>query len=324
MKKQLSNQGFIIAIFICCMVLIIGIVNPSYFSLGTIYDILRSSIVIGIFAVGELMVIISGGVDISFASIAVCAMYLSVRLLGNAHYEGLVILPFMLSGIIGLLFGMINGFFISKFHLPTMIVTLGTSVAFQGLVIFFVGTDHIIDLPGHLLDFSKASLINSTLPNGAISSLHPAVLITIGVIILGWFILNKTMFGRGIYAIGGSREAAERAGFNTHLVEFSLYSLVGFLAGIGGMVFAVLHRQAEPTMIVGTEMSVIAAVVLGGGSIMGGEGTISGAVLGVLLIVILSNSLTLLGIPAQWQNVATGIVILVGTALPILRTKLKK
>ncbi len=324
MKKLISGQGFIISIFICLMVFVIGIINPAYFSLGTVFDISRSAILVGIFAIAELMVIISGGVDISFASIAVCSMYLSIRFLLNIDYEGTPFLPFLFAGVIGSIFGMINGFFISRFRLPTMIVTLGTSVAFQGLVIFFVGTAHIIDLPGHLLDFSKASLVNSTMPNGSISSLHPAILITFAVAVLGWFILNKTMFGRGIYAIGGSRESAERAGFNIQHLEFSLYSLVGFLAGIGGMTYAVLHRQAEPTMIVGSEMTVIAAVVLGGGSIMGGEGTVGGTLLGVFLIVILSNSLTFLGIPAQWQNVVTGIVILVGTALPIVRARLKK
>lgn len=321
MRRLLFKSETIVALTIVIMIMVICSFNPAFFSIGTLFNILRSSIVMGIFAVSTMMVIIYGGVDISFTYIAACAMYLSIRLLVSIGYTGTPVLLFVLSGIIGLCFGLMNAFFISQFKLPTLIVTLGIGAAIQGFVVFFVGSEHIIDLPGHLLDFSRAGFLATKLPTGATVSLHPAILITMAFAVIVWFLLKKTIFGRGIYAIGGSREAAERSGLNIRSIEYALFGLVGFCAGIGGMVYACLNRQANPHLIVGSEMDVIAAVVLGGASITGGRGTVGGALLGVLLIVILNNSLILIGIPSEWQKVVIGAVIIIGTTLPILQAK---
>ena len=121
--------------------------------------------------------------------------------------------------------------------------------------------------------------------------------------------------------MGGAREAAERAGFNIRSNQFIIYGFVGLVSGIGGMIVATLFRQANPFSIVGTELDVIAAAVLGGASIAGGRGTVIGTLIGVLLITIVNSSLVLLGIPSEWQKVVVGFLILVGTAIPILQSK---
>jgi simple sugar transport system permease protein len=323
-RKLLSRSETIVAVTIIIMVAMISFLNPAFFSIGTLFNILRSSIIMGIFAVSTMMVIIYGGVDVSFTFIAACSMYLTIRLLEAIGYTGSPVLLFVLTAIIGLGFGLINAFFISRFKLPTLIVTLGTGAAIQGFVVFFVGSEHIIDLPGHLLDFSRASLLTVQLPNGALVNLHPAIFITISLAIIIWFLMKKTIFGRGIYAIGGSREAAERSGLNIRGIEYALFGFVGLCSGLGGMLYACLNRQANPHLMVGSEMDVIAAVVLGGASITGGRGTVAGTLLGVLLIVILNNSLILIGIPSQWQKVVIGLVIIMGTAIPIMQSKLKQ
>ncbi len=125
------------------------------------------------------------------------------------------------------------------------------------------------------------------------------MLITVGAGHLVWLLLDFTMLGRGIYALGGSREAAERAGFNIRRIQYFIYGTVGLLAGIAGIIYASLNRQANPQELVGTELNVIAAVVLGGASLTGGRGTVIGSLLGVALVVIMNNSLVLIGVPSD-------------------------
>jgi len=130
------------------------------------------------------------------------------------------------------------------------------------------------------------------------------------------------MLGRGIYAIGGDREAAERAGFNINRTQWIIYAFVGLNAGIGGMIVTALFRQANPFALVGTELEVIAAVVLGGAALTGGRGTVIGSLLGVILITMVNNSLILLGIPSDWQRLVVGFLILIGAGIPLLRARL--
>jgi simple sugar transport system permease protein len=129
------------------------------------------------------------------------------------------------------------------------------------------------------------------------------------------------MLGRSIYALGGSREAAERAGFNVPRIQYFIYAFVGLLSGIAGMTFGSMARQANPQDLVGTELSVIAAVVLGGAQLTGGHGTVIGTILGVILVTIANNSLILIGVPTAWQRVVIGIIILIGTGLPAIQAR---
>jgi simple sugar transport system permease protein len=129
------------------------------------------------------------------------------------------------------------------------------------------------------------------------------------------------MLGRSVYALGGAREAAERAGFNIARIQYFVYGLVGLLSGIAGITYGSLNRQANPQDIVGTELNVIAAVVLGGAQLTGGRGTVIGTVLGVVLVVVANNSLILVGVPSVWQRVVIGLIILVGTGLPAIQAR---
>jgi simple sugar transport system permease protein len=141
------------------------------------------------------------------------------------------------------------------------------------------------------------------------------------VVIVVWLLLDYTMLGRGIYALGGAREAAERAGFNVTRIQYFIYATVGLVSGIAGMTFGSLARQANPQDIVGMELNVIAAVVLGGAQLTGGRGTVIGTVLGVILVVIANNSLILIGVPSVWQRVVIGAIILIGTGIPAIQAR---
>jgi len=310
----------ILAITIVFLCTYISIVNPIFFSIGNLFDLLRSSIVTGIFAMGVLLVIISGGIDVSFTAVAVFAQYATVRLLNAFMPDAPLWIVISLAAVIGLGLGMINAFFISRYRLPTLIVTLATLSMFRGFLLFAIGNKIIREIPPSMTAFARSSLLEVPMAAG-VSRLHPAIILTALAALLVWFLLKYTMLGRGIYALGGSREAAERAGFNIPRIQYFIYGTVGFLAGIGGIVYASLNRQANPQELVGSELNVIAAVVLGGASLTGGRGTVIGTLLGVALIVIMNNSLVLIGVPSEWQRVVIGVIILIGTGLPALQAQ---
>lgn len=318
-KKLFAQQETLVAITLLGLCLVIGFINPVFWTAGNWFDLARSATVTGIFAIGVLIVLISGGVDVSFTAIAVFAMYTTTVLLKDAQYTGGMWLFFVVAALIGLVLGLINAFFIARFQLPTLIVTLGTQSMFRGFLLFVIGSKIIRDIPPGMADYSKAFLFTVTDDRGVTVGLHSAILSLVAIAILAFVILRYTMFGRGIYALGGSREAAERAGFNITRTQAFIYAFVGVLAGIAGMIYGGLNRQANAQDIVGQELDVIAATVLGGASIMGGRGSVIGTLLGVMLVVVMSNSLVLMGIPATWQRVVVGVIIIIGTAIPALR-----
>ncbi len=314
------NEAFV-ALIILGLVLIIGSINPNFFTLGTLYDLLRSSVVMGIFGVGVLMVLVSGGTDISFTAIAAFCTYVTSRYLNSIGFEGSVLVAFLISGAIGVLLGLINAILISSFKLPTLIVTLGTGNMFRGFMLAFIGTKIVTVLPPGMIRFSRTEFFPVTTLIGGTNGLSAAVFVLLAVVPVTWYILNYTMLGRGIYAIGGDRVAAERAGLNINVIQFFIYCYVGFLAGIAGIVHSSLVRTANPFDLVGTELSVIAAVVLGGARITGGHGTILGAILGVFLVIIINNSLIMMGVPSYWQSAVIGMIIILGTSITALQSK---
>lgn len=320
MDRILRRNETLVAVTIVGLSLIIGLSNPTFFTVGNLFDLLRSSIVTGIFAMGVLIVIVSGGIDVSFAAIGIFALYATVRMMKANFPDAPIWVGFLIAALIGLGLGLINAFFIARFNLPTLIVTLGTLSMFQGFLLFAIGNQIIRDVPPALTAFARSALVRIPLARGT-ANLHPAILITIVVIVVVWWLLNYTMLGRGVYAIGGAREAAERAGFNVTRIQVFIYAFVGLLSGIAGMTFGSLARQANPQDLVGTELSVIAAVVLGGAQLTGGRGTVLGTILGVILVVIANNSLILIGVPTVWQRVVIGIIILIGTGLPAIRAR---
>jgi len=320
MDRLLRRSEVLVAATIIILGLIIGLRNPTFFTVGNLFDLLRSSIVTGIFAMGVLIVLVSGGIDLSFAAIGIFALYSTVKLMKAYAPDASIWPAFIVAGVIGLGLGLVNGFFIARFKLPTLIVTLGTMSMFQGFLLFIIGNDIIRDVPPALTAFARTAIVRIPLGRGT-ANLHPAIFITIGAIIVVHFLLNYTMLGRGIYALGGAREAAERAGFNIARTQYFIYAFVGVLSGIAGMTFGSLARQANPQDLVGTELNVIAAVVLGGATLTGGRGTVIGTILGVVLVMIANNSLILIGVPAVWQRVVIGIIILVGTGLPAVQAR---
>ena len=218
--------------------------------------------------------------------------------------------------VIGAVLGMFNGFFVSFLRLPAMIVTLGTASVFKGIMQGTLESKQLAVIPAGMKAFGKQAIYTATNPVSGLSSKLPAAfLVFAGVLLLTFLVLRYTMFGRGIYAIGGNESAAYNAGFAVKRTKFLLYLFAGVIASAAGIIRVCMMQQCHPTNMLGMEMNIVAGVVLGGTTIVGGKGTLTGCVLGTLLIVLVENSMILIGVPVVWKDVFVGLLIVIGTAV---------
>lgn len=310
-----NNEGLLVAV-ILLVVAAMSFASEAFFTPTTFFALVRSSMVPLVFALGVLMVMISGGIDVSFLAIAIFAAYTSVKAFNVADANPPLLAVFAMALVVGALLGLLNGVVIAKFRLPTLIVTLGTQTIFIGVLISYIGSEYISAsrLPTALVEASASHLVDVS---GA-GYLHMMIIPVVVLALLVAAMLRWTLFGRSIYAIGGDIEAARRVGIRVVRTQVRLYVLVGALAAFGGVVFVVLGKNANPQSIVGTELDIIAAVVLGGASIFGGRGSVIGTVLGVVLVQLINNNLVLVGIPSTWQRAAVGILLLLGVSVQAL------
>jgi len=323
-KKLLLRNETALIIAIIVLSLIIGIKSPEFFTLANLFDIFRSSFVQLIFALGVLIVIISGGIDISFPAVGIFAGYTAVVLMQHFEWnpENLL-LPIALAIIIGTILGAINSIAIATFGIPTLIATLGTSGIFRGLMLTFIGSSFISDIPIALDKFATADLLKIQPEEGTLARLHILIIPVAILTILVSLLLTRTMFGRSVYALGGGVEATRRLGMSVKRTQAKIYMLVGGLSGLAGILYVSLQRKANPYDLTGSELDIIAAVVLGGASIMGGYGTVFGTVLGVLLISLIKGNLILLGVSGSWQRAAVGALLIIGITVQALNESKK-
>ncbi len=314
MSKLLKKNEFYVGIALVVLCIIIGLRNPVFFTANNAVDMLKAAVVNGIMVYAVMLGIIAGGIDVSFPAIAVCSMYITSKLCDQISYTGSVVWPILLAVAIGTLLGTINGLIIASFRLPAFIVTLGTSSVFHGLLISLLGAKPVNRLVPPLEAMSKAEIFHVQGEN-YISILPVTFWFLLAIILIVFFLLNYTMLGRSIYALGGDRVSAERAGFNIKGITIFVYAFIGFAAGLAGMTHTIQARTCVPTDLMGSELIIIAAAVLGGTSISGGKGTVLGTTLGLALITIARNSLILMGIPPTAQRAVVGLIIVIGTGV---------
>ena len=327
LKRMTRRTEFYMFLVLIVLIAVVAIVSKgALFEPTQIVTILRAMVVDGMFALGCLVVMISGGFDMSFPAIAAMAYSLATTIcLNNGWCQTSPIAAFALSVIFGAILGMFNGWIISNFKLNTMLVTLGTQTFFTGLSMGLLQLKEITStLPQALKDFGKAYLFEVTDSAGLKSTMTTMFLFYIALIIITSFVLNKTMFGRALYAIGGNEVSAERAGYNVKRTKFVLYTVVGAVAGFTGMIRVCMASQSIPKAMVNKEFTIIPAVILGGASIFGGEGSVFGTVTAVGIITLVANSMLLVGIDTYWKDFFNGIIILVGVTLSAVQAMRKQ
>jgi len=293
------------------IMIVLTILSPHFLTTDNFLSIGLQMAVIAIMSIGQVWIIIAGGIDLSVGSIMAISGVVTTMLIANGVD---LFLASIVGILVGALCGFINGFLTAVGKLPPFISTLGMMGIARGLALIITRGVPVFGLP------PEFSLIG----NGRFAGLLPIpVLITIVLAVIGHIVLSKTPFGRYTYAIGSNFEAARLAGIRTTRMVIFIYLLAGFLYGLGGIILASRLSTGQPTSGMGYELDVIAACVIGGASLSGGSGTIWGAILGALLIGVLRNGSNLLDISAFWQQVAIGTIIVFAVFID-QRQKVKK
>lgn len=322
MRKLAKYTETYLVVIIALLAILITSKNPSFLTLENMFDLLKSYSFFGIMAVGVLLVLISGGIDISFAAVATVSEYLVAVFM--MHVGGNIFTAFAVAALVGTILGFFNGILVNRFRIPSIIATIATMNLYYGLLIFATGGKWIYDLPDWFSSFAEIQLFTIHSANDVSYGLSIITAIWFLVMLAGVLILRFTMLGRSVYAIGGDRRSALRVGLNVRFTEEFVYSFMGFLAGIAGVVQALLVQTVAPNSIVGKELNIIAAVVLGGASLTGGKGSVLGAFLGLVLLAIVKNGMTLMAIPPVWYEFFVGCVILVSVGITSYRSKVER
>jgi simple sugar transport system permease protein len=299
MKKLFKTNEFLVLLIIIVLSIVVGSINPNFFTVASLFDLIRSSNVYIILAFALLPVVILGGVDISFVAIAAVASYSTHMFLISRGYEGGLFLYFLMGCTIGTLAGLLNGILITTFKLKIFDVSLATQTMWYGFTLFFVGATSNFDMPKGVVGYYSSFIASVTDEVTGVTGLHVSILYVVVIGVFLWWFLKHTMIGRGIYAIGGNPEVAERTGFNIKKITLIVFAMMGLLSGFAGIVQSGLSRNFNPTLFIGQNLDVLASVIIGGAAIKGGRGTVIGTVLGVILTQIIRRALVLTQIPAE-------------------------
>jgi simple sugar transport system permease protein len=288
--------------------LFLSVAAPSFLTLNNLASLLNNNAVNMIWAAGLLVVLIAGGIDISFAVAASVVQYLCALLfphLGGGNW----VIGILAAGAIGVALGCINAGLIHLFSIISIVVTIATFNAFFGLLMFYTSGVSIYALPDWWTD--RIAILQVQGSDGSTASLNLAVAAMLASMVVTWFLLRRTSIGRQLYAFGDNPEGARRAGVNIPAMQFIAFGWMGLMAGLGGLMQVNIAQEVVPNALIGRELDVLSAVVLGGARLGGGRGSIFGCLLGVLLVAVTQNGLNLLGVSPFAFKMIVGIIILV-------------
>lgn len=308
MRKFFQTYGLFVTFVVLFIALAIG--SPSFRNPQNLLNLLQQNAVNGIIACGMTMMMISGGFDLSVgASAALSGMVAAALFLQFSIPIGIV------GGLLASTFvGLVNGLLISKVGINPFVTTLGTQIITRGLIYVSTNARPIYGLP---MSYMVVGL-------GKIGPLPVATTLLVIVAVVTHVLLKHTRFGQYVLSVGGNEEAARLSGINVGRIKTLVFTLGGALAGLGGLILLGQTLTGQPQAANGYELNAIAAVVVGGTSLSGGQGTISGTVIGVLLMGMIANALNLLNVSPYWQPVVTGFILLLAVGFDATSKKSAK
>lgn len=316
-KKRRSDTIQSLMAFGALLIIFIGFsfASPYFFTFRNVIGILISTAVNGLLAIGVTFIIITGGIDLSAGTVMTLSAVMSGVFI---TYWNLPVPLGVMAGILtGSMAGSVNGILVSKFKLPPFIATLGMLNVARGFSLVISQLSPIyFDLDKSVSSIAMGSILGSIIPGFEVPN---AVMIMFGCAIIASLILSKTILGRYCYAIGSNEKAVRLSGVNVVFWKTAIYSTAGLFIGIAGIVIAARLNSAQPSLGLGYELEAIAAAVIGGTSLSGGEGTILGTIIGAFIISTLTNGLRIMSVPQEWQIVITGFIIISAVYLDILR-----
>lgn len=296
-----------LSVALAVLVIGLGLSTDTFLTLSNLTSLLNNNAVNIIWAVGLLVVLIAGGIDISFAVAASVVQYLTAQVLfgmGGGNWA----LGFMVAAMIGIGLGLVNALLIQGFRVISIVITIATFNAYFGLLMYFTRGRSIFNLPPWWTE--RIYIFEHQAANGTWSVLNLTVLVMVICALATWALIRLTSLGRQLYAFGDNPEGARRAGVNVWLMQCLAFGWMGLMAGIGGFMQVNITQEIVPNALYGRELAVLAAVVLGGARLGGGRGTVLGCVLGVLFVAVIQNGLNLLGIsPFAFQMIIGAIIM---------------
>ena len=302
---------FGIVLILLIMSTFLAIASDQFLTQENLLSVARQFSFIGIVAIGQCLVIITGGIDLSVGSIFAFAGVTSAFAMTKM---GMGVPAGILVGLAsGLVFGLMNGFFITRLHLPPFIATLGTLSIARGLSYALTSGFPLPNLPDAFKFIGQ----------GYIRAIPVPVILLVLLGVLFSFFLNNTIVGRRTYATGSNEEAARLSGVNTRTIKMIVYGLSGVLAGFAGMATAARLGVAQSTAGTGYELDAIAAVIIGGASVTGGVGTVLGTIIGAAVTGVLKNGLILLSVSAYWQQTVIGVVVILAVTIDLMRHRFR-
>lgn len=310
-KKLKNHKEFQLLVLIAILCIFISSRSDVFFTISNFRDVFMINSVLGIVSLGMTLCIITGGIDVSVAGMLACSLSLAGNLLAYTPLNFWCAL--VLCTLLCMMIGVANGFLISRFNIPPIVVTLGMLSILNGTILLLTKGAWIntSQFPREFIELSRARVYGIPIQ----------IIIWVILIVLTAYIMKYTTMGRSIYALGGNQVSAERAGIKTNNVLMFVYTYSGFLCGIAGCVYMTIVQQVDTQSFTGYEMSVVAACVVGGASMAGGVGSVLGSVLGVVFMTLTNNGIVLAKISSYWQDVVIGVVILIAVTVDVIRAK---
>lgn len=304
---QWEASGVLVALVVLTAVL--ALVTDNFLTTYNISVVTRQAAFVGLVALGQTLVLLVGGIDLSVGAAAGLSAIVGSLLLTSLGIHPYAVLP--LTMLFGMGLGLLNGFFVAFLRLNPFIVTLATWEIFAGITLVITKGYPIRPLGETFQYFGKGELLSIPIP--------VIIFITAGLLLI--WMLTQTKFGRNIYAVGGNRDAAILVGIKTRMVEFLVFGMAGMFAALAGILFASRMDAGQPSVGEGWLMGAITAAILGGTSLRGGQGSVVGTVLGALLLTVLANGTVLLNVSGFWQRVIVGGVVLVAIMVDLFRRR---
>jgi ribose transport system permease protein len=310
--QRLLAFGALIAIIV-----FFSVASPNFLQFDNFVGILLATAVVGVLALGVTFVIITGGIDLSIGTVMTLSAVITGVLITNMHVPVIV---GILGGVAtGGLAGLANGTLIARFKIPPFIATLGMLNVAKGLALVISGLTPIyFSSTPEFNEGAMGSVVGGILPGVAIPNI---VLVFFGAALVASLLLTKTVLGRYTFALGSNEEAARLSGVSVDVWKAAVYVLCGLFAGLAGVLIGARLNSAQPSLGFGYELDAIAAAVIGGTSLAGGEGSILGTVIGAFIISTLTNGLRILSVPQEWQTVVTGGIVIIAVYLDIIRRR---
>lgn len=284
--------------------------SPVFLDMGNLEAILVALSVEGTIAVGMMILLISGGFDLSVGSV----LGFTGVVVGLALQAGVPVVPAILFGLLAALaVGVLNGLLVAKMGINAFITTLGMSITIRGLLLVIAHGRAVLNLPPSFTVIGQGNMFGFQYP----------ILVMIAIVVIGDILMRNWRFFRQNYYIGGNEKAAGLSGINVDLVKIANYCIVAVLAGVAGILITARFGTSSVTVGTGVELRVITATIIGGASLSGGEGSVLGAFLGALFMGVLANALNLLGVDAYWQNLITGLILILAVLFDVLNERRK-